>query len=190
MSGIRVYLAGPEVFLPDCAQVQQAKRDMCAEYGLIAVVPGDADVADFPTPHEKGLAISARDETLMDGSDAVIANLTPFRGVGADPGTCYELGYMTAQGKPAFGYSNLGQDHRGRIADYYGGRVQADQMGQLRGEDGLAVEDFHMIDNLMLQGGIERRGGAVVSGDVPKRSRFTDLTVFAQILKIAAKKLL
>ena len=27
-------------------------------------------------------------------ADAIIANLTPFRGPGADAGTVYELGYM------------------------------------------------------------------------------------------------
>ena len=43
---------------------------------------------------------------MMDAADAIIANLTPFRGPGADSGTVYELGYMAGRGKPCFGYSN------------------------------------------------------------------------------------
>ena len=36
---------------------------------------------------------------MMDAADAIIANLTPFRGPGADAGTVYELGYMAGRGK-------------------------------------------------------------------------------------------
>ena len=42
----------------------------------------------------------------MNSADAIIANLTPFRGPGADAGTVYELGYMAARGKLCLGYSN------------------------------------------------------------------------------------
>ena len=38
---------------------------------------------------------------MMDAADAIIANLTPFRGPGADAGTVYELGYMAGRGKLA-----------------------------------------------------------------------------------------
>ena len=41
---------------------------------------------------------------MMDEADAIIANLTPFRGPGAD--AVYELGYMAARGKFCLGYSN------------------------------------------------------------------------------------
>jgi nucleoside 2-deoxyribosyltransferase len=43
---------------------------------------------------------------MMDEADAIIANLTPFRGPGADPGTAYELGAMAARRKFCLGYSN------------------------------------------------------------------------------------
>ena len=43
---------------------------------------------------------------MMDACDAIIANLTPFRGPGADAGTVYELGYMAGRGKFCLGYSN------------------------------------------------------------------------------------
>ena len=43
----------------------------------------------------------------MDSADAIIANLTPYHGINADTGTCYELGYMCAQGKRAYGYTSV-----------------------------------------------------------------------------------
>ena len=39
----------------------------------------------------------------MDAADAIIANLTPFRGPSADAGTVYELGYMAGRGKFCLG---------------------------------------------------------------------------------------
>ena len=48
---------------------------------------------------DASLQIFKANEAMMDACDAIIANLTPFRGPGADAGTVYELGYMAAQGK-------------------------------------------------------------------------------------------
>ena len=42
----------------------------------------------------------------MIAADAIIANLTPFRGPSADAGTVYELGYMAGRGKLCLGYCN------------------------------------------------------------------------------------
>ncbi len=178
------------MFLPNSVEIRQAKKDLTSAQGFIPVAPGDDDVADQPTPKQKGMAISARDEMLMDSSDAIIANLTPYRGIAADTGTCFELGYMSAQGKPAFAYSNEPKNHSDRVLEYYGGQVQRDASGLPRGPDGLLVEDFDMIDNLMLQGGIERRGGAVVAGQAAADAMFSDLAAFVEVLKIAAARLL
>ena len=51
-------------------------------------------------------AIFKANEAMIDAADAIIANLTPFRGAGADPGTVYELGYAAGRGKLCLGYSN------------------------------------------------------------------------------------
>jgi len=45
-------------------------------------------------------------EAMMIQADAVIANLTPFRGPGADAGTVYELGFMAGGGKLCLAYCN------------------------------------------------------------------------------------
>ena len=57
----------------------------------------------------------------MHSADAIIANLTPFRGIAADTGTCFELGFMCAQGKPAFAYTNVRADHGERTKAHYDG---------------------------------------------------------------------
>jgi len=51
------------------------------------------------------------------------------------------------------------------------------------------IEDLGFIDNLMLHGGVVRRGGTVVVGNAPPEALYTDLTAFRAVLAIAAEKL-
>jgi nucleoside 2-deoxyribosyltransferase len=41
-TGLRIYLAGPDVFLAEAAAVLAAKRKLCAAYGFIGVAPIDS----------------------------------------------------------------------------------------------------------------------------------------------------
>ena len=56
--------------------------------------------------------------------DAVVANLTPWRGPGADPGTAFEVGFAAALGKPVLAYLNVADedeaDHRARVEALFG----------------------------------------------------------------------
>jgi nucleoside 2-deoxyribosyltransferase len=185
-----VYLAGPEVFLANAREVLDAKIALTREAGLIPVSPGDLEFPHTDTKWELGLAISAIDEKLMHSADAIIANLTPFRGIAADTGTCFELGFMCAQGKPAFAYTNVRADHGERTKAHYAGLWSVDATGRARGPDGLMIEDMGFVDNLMMHGGVLNRGGVVVVGDAPKGAELTDLTAFKEVLKIAAERLL
>jgi len=188
---VRVYLAGPEVFLPNAREVLDKKIALTRAAGLIPVTPGDLEIPPAPTPRQFAENISAIDEQMMNSADAIIANLTPFRGVAADSGTVYELGFMCGQGKPAFAYSNTTADHYQRVLAYYGGKLTtADDGSRPRGADGLSVENHQMNDNLMLDGGIAARGGSWVTHDAPAGQLYSDTTAFEEILKIAAGKLL
>ena len=189
MREVRVYLAGPEVFLPNARAILDAKIALTRAAGLVPVSPGDLSIPDTPTKHERGLAISAIDEKLMQSADAIIANLTPFRGLHADTGTCFELGFMCALGTPAFAYTNVADDNYARTLAHYRGVVALDAAGRPRGPDGLAVEDFDMIDNLMMHGGVENRGGAVVVGNAPADAVYTDMAAFERVLAMAARAL-
>ena len=140
MSPPRAYLAGPEVFLPDAIAVGEAKKAICADHGIEGVYPLDGPALAF----EPG-AIFDRCIEHLDACDLVIANLTPFRGPSMDVGTAVEMGYALGAGKPVFGYTNVADDYRARVAD-----------------DGLFVEDFGLADNLMCEGAVGRHGGTVV----------------------------
>lgn len=184
-----VYLAGPEVFLENAREILDLKIALTREAGLVPISPGDLEIPKMPTKFELGLEISKIDEFLMNKADAIIANLTPFRGIAADTGTCFELGFMCAQGKPAFAYTNVKADHAARTLGYFNGEMRRDARGLPRGPDGMLIEDTDMIDNLMMHGGVVNRGGVVVVGDAPKGAELTDMTAFQQVLKIAAERL-
>jgi nucleoside 2-deoxyribosyltransferase len=103
---VRIYLAGPEVFLANAHEVGERKRAICVRYGLVGVFPANEEAACDPllSLPERGLAISRAMEHLMQGCDAMIVNLTPFRGPSADVGSAYEMGFMRALGRPIFRY--------------------------------------------------------------------------------------
>ncbi|WP_349959825.1 nucleoside 2-deoxyribosyltransferase [Rhizobium sp. ZPR3] len=187
---MRAYLAGPEVFLPNAREILDRKIALARRYGFTPVSPGDLAVPETETRRQRGLAISAINEKLMTSADLIIANLTPFRGVAADIGTAFELGFMCARGCPAFAFSNCTDNHFERVSKLYGGDVQLGEDGRHRGPDGMSLENFDMTDNLMLDGGIAVRDGVIVTRQVAPNQLFLDLTAFEECLGLAAKKLL
>src|SRR6202035_2747942 len=94
----KVYLAGPDVFLPDAVEIGRRKVELCTRHGLTGLYPLDNAIDLAAT--DASLQIFRGNEAMMQSADAIIANLTPFRGPGADAGTVYELGYMAGHGKP------------------------------------------------------------------------------------------
>src|SRR5258707_10783162 len=99
---MKIYLAGPDVFLPDAVEIGRRKVEICAQHGLTGLYPLD-NIVDLAAS-DASIAIFKGNQAMMDAADAIIANLTPFRGPGADAGTVYELGYMAGRGKPLFAY--------------------------------------------------------------------------------------
>jgi len=170
---MRIYLAGPEVFLPDPLAFGAAKKSICARHGMTGVFPLDAP-APMPSGPPDWRRIHAANEAHIQGCDALVANLTPFRGVAADPGTVFELGFMRGLGRPVFGYTHEPADYAARVT----GTRAAD--GRCRDSDGLEIEDFGLAENLMLEGAILASGGVLL------RARTTcgwdDLALFEQCL--------
>lgn len=177
---MRIYLAGPEVFLPDAAALGAAKREVCARHGLEGVFPLDASL-DPAAPLPEWARIHAACEAHMRGCGAILANLTPFRGAGADPGTAMEVGFMRALGRPVFGYTHVPGDYRARVRSRREGAAWRDA-------EGLEVEDFGLSDNLMLEGAIAASGGVFLRSTVPLA--WTDLSVFEACVAQAARRLL
>ncbi|MCS6932342.1 MAG: nucleoside 2-deoxyribosyltransferase [Acetobacteraceae bacterium] len=184
---MRIYLAGPDVFLPDAARIAEAKKAICAAHGAEGVFPTDlgADHADDGTL-PRWYSIYLRNEAHMRGCDAVVANLTPFRGPSADPGTVYELGFMRALGRALAGYSNVAAPFLARSLALPGAGLGAD--GRYRDADGLAIEDFGLTDNLMIDGGIRAAGGVLVVRDAPPGAMWTDLSAFAECVAALTRR--
>ena len=107
----RVYLAGPEVFLVNAREIGARKRAICERHGLVGVFPADEEdpAIDAAIPPNEGLAISRAMERPCGRCNAMIVNLTPFRGPSADVGSAYEMGFMRALGRPIFAYTNDGR---------------------------------------------------------------------------------
>ena len=188
----RVYLAGPDVFLPDAAAWAARRAAVCARYGLAAVSPLDAlEEEAAPDGLPEWRCIALRNEAHIRGCDAVIANLTPFRGPSADVGTVYEVGYARALGRIVFGYTNCTLRFSRRSLDYameHG--VAAGRPGGIwRDGDGLLIEQFKRYDNLMIEGGIVGSGGLLVVPDSEPADRWRDLTTFERCVELAARAL-
>jgi nucleoside 2-deoxyribosyltransferase len=172
----RIYLAGPEVFLPDAAALGAAKKALCARHGFEGLYPADGvDPAAAESIYRHCLAEMRR-------ADLIIANLTPFRGPGADPGTVFELGYMVAAGKPCFAYTNDAADllARIRVADPQT-RFDAARKLWVDGND-MLIEDYGLFENVMLVYGLS---APVVVRAVPVEARFTDLDGLRACLELA-----
>ncbi len=187
---MKVYLAGPEVFVPDARAILDEKIELTRAHGFVPVCPGDLEAPASLKGKARGLATSEVNEKLMLSADFIIANLTPFRGIAADAGTVYELGFMCGRGCPAYAFTNIATGHYERVLDYYGGDLRTDETGAVRGPDGLELETYDMADNLMLDGGIENRKGVIVRHNAAPDRLYSDLTGFRQCLAIAARHLL
>ncbi|MFV0624851.1 nucleoside 2-deoxyribosyltransferase [Sphingomonas sp. ac-8] len=151
---LRLYLAGPDVFLPDAPAVARAKLARCSALGFEGIFPFDVEASPSASgSFEDGVAIYRANLARMRSADAIVANLTPFRGVGADSGTAFELGFFAALDRPIHGYSSAAEDF-------------ATRMRVLVGDDGdSVVEDFGHHDNLMLGGAVAAHGQWVTVAD-------------------------
>ncbi|NJK37530.1 MAG: nucleoside 2-deoxyribosyltransferase [Oscillatoriales cyanobacterium RM2_1_1] len=178
---MQIYLAGPDVFLPDPLKIAHEKQTICQKYGFVGRFPLDQTLdLEQLSPWDAGLAIYRSNIQLMNDCDLIVANMTPFRGPSLDAGTAFEMGYMTALGKPVFGYSNDGR--------LYGARVTG-QGTPLRDHLEMLIEQFEMVDNLMIEGAIAESQGAIIYDRVEPEVYYTELKVFEQVIEIAAQTL-
>jgi nucleoside 2-deoxyribosyltransferase len=180
----KVYLAGPDVFLRDAIAIGRRKSEICARHGLTGLYPLDNTV-DLAAP-DASLRIFRGNETMMIGADAIIANLTPFRGPGADAGTVYELGYMAGRGKLCLGYSNDPSSYADRVREF---TEVTSRDGRLVDAQGLTVEDFGLTDNLMMIHALDQHGCALVTPKHAPADGWHDLDAFETCVRMAAERL-
>ena len=141
-----LYLAGPDVFVPEARARGIALKALCTEAGAVGLFPIDAEIDD--ALHRPD-AIRAANMAMIRRCDAVVANMTPFRGPSMDPGTAYEMGAAAALGKLVVGYTADPRPYAERVAAAM--PVLRAPDGTLRDGHGMAVEQFEasLADNLM-----------------------------------------
>ena len=169
-----IYLAGPEVFLPDPAAAGEAKRARVAElsrnhdwpFELVGLYPLDNEVSDFKPDFDTGMRIYHANIDLMDRAHAVAANMVRFRGPSMDVGTAFEMGYMRGLGKPVFAYYDAApfygrEEAPGRYVDRVRTHCALSSHDAGVDADGQSVDDFQMADNLMMIGALESGAGTI-----------------------------
>jgi nucleoside 2-deoxyribosyltransferase len=146
---IRIYLAGPEVFLANALEIGKQKKALCAKYGFIGVFPLDNEITDCQNYYDTAMRISASNEDLIKSCSYMIANLTSFRGPSADAGTVYEVGFGVAYKLKVFGYTNDNDGFYQRSFQYMnyfakniGKNVTCNKTGITRDGYGMSFEDF------------------------------------------------
>lgn len=180
----RIYLAGPEVFLPDALELGRAKARMADAAGFEGLFPLDQQLGLEGLPKlEQARRISLANEALMRSADLLIANLTPFRGVSMDCGTAFEVGFMRALGRPVLGYTNVPGDYRRRAEAFRARGIPPGDGDRLDVE----VEDFGMAENLMIAVAILESGGSVIEANAPPGTEMADLTAFGRSLDEARR---
>ena len=86
-------------------------------------------------------------------------------------------------------YTNDKRHHFQRVSEFHDGKIRLDAEGEARGPDGLLVEDFDMIDNLMMHGGVENRSGLLEVHQAAEDEMFTDMTGYRRVLERLAASL-
>ena len=159
----KIYLAGPEVFLPDARLRFERHKELCRLHGFEPLSP-----LDNAGSGESGIALArfifAGNVKMIDRCDIVAANCNPFRGACVDDGTAWEIAYAYARGKQIWGYcariAPLPVIVQSRIA------TEDHESGHPIDSDGFLVnEDFGNTLNLMLEFSIEASGGKLIQGD-------------------------
>ena len=148
----RIYLAGPSVFFANASFRRSAFEAMCRSHGVDPVWPVDDDRLEAKglSGRELGKAICLGNLAAILGSEAMVADITPFRGPHCDPGTAFEVAYAVARGIPVFAFTEAVAADGGvmRLID----RVWCERApgGEWRDAHGHLVEDFGMAENLMI----------------------------------------
>ena len=178
---LTVYLAGPEVFLPDAMEIGRRKRELCERHGVEGLYPLDNEIS-AGTGGRADHLIYQTNKAMMERADFGICNLTPFRGASADAGTVFEVGFMVALRKRVFAYTNDSSDYARRVVP-----ARPDN-SRHRGRDqsGMLIEDFGNSDNLMLERAVREAGGhPIVRHDAIDDDLYRDLTAFEACLRLA-----
>ena len=152
MTRPKIYLAGPGVFRSDVKQFAVALKALCAQYGLEPLWPMDNEIAADIDKVRQADHIRRANEDMIRRADAVVAELSPFRGPNMDPGTAYEIGFAIALGRPVFAWTT---DARTLLARTFTA-TSVEHDGVIYDAEQFAIEDFGLGENLMIATSVRR----------------------------------
>lgn len=147
-----VYLSGPERWAPGAQALIARQRSLCEAAGveLLSAPPTALDTPDSSELAARELYAGAL--ASLRQADAVIANLTPWRGPSGHPAVAFEAGFASALGKPVFAYINVREEgeaeYVARVDSLLG--VSVDEHGVVRDPEDTMVEDFGLPETAML----------------------------------------
>lgn len=166
---VKIYLAGPDVFLPEPIEAGERKKriikELCEKYkwnfNLEGHYPLDNGIENFGENKETAIRIFKANIKLMNNCNIICANLVPFRSPSMDVGTAFEMGYMFGLDKPVFGYYDMKPFFNLNLpVEKYNSRVKHSKYHNSKCPpnvdiDGHYIENFDMYDNLMIDGACE-----------------------------------
>nr|WP_295111093.1 nucleoside 2-deoxyribosyltransferase [uncultured Caulobacter sp.] len=180
-----LWLAGPEVWLPDSEAQAARQRALCLDAGLEPLIQTRMPPGEGSDELEARQFYAGRMAQLRQ-ADAAVINLTPFRGPSADTGAVFEAGVLAGLGKPTFAYVNIASE----LQVEYVARVDAilgatlDENRIWRDGDGCVIEDYGLPETVMLWG--EARRLFVIVTEDPLRD-LTGLELCLQALALYAE---
>ena len=188
-----IYLAGPDVFLKNPQEVFAKKKEICAKYGFVGHAPLDNNVNPdaHDTIYDFAMDIYYKNTHMMDICDITVANMTPYHGVSMDVGTAYEMGYMRAQNKLIYGYSNDPTpfiDRQRAMFDHY---EDVDDNVYRDSTTHMKFENMGMCDNLMMAGATQEITGypPLLPDSKDDETLYTRVDVFERAVKALREKL-
>jgi nucleoside 2-deoxyribosyltransferase len=147
-----IFLAGPDQWFPEAEDHLSRARGMIELAGYTPMIGAGGGLIETERSEVMARETYAKTLQTLRTADAVIANLTPWRGVGADPAAAFQVGFASALGKPVFAYLNVAAedeaDVRGRVEAQFG--ASPDSAGVWRDADDCEIEDYGLPENLML----------------------------------------
>lgn len=140
----KIYLAGFDVFRLDASDYGKSLHALCARYGFQGLFPLDNQAPAHLAGRALADWIYNANIALIHQADFVMANVNNFRGAEPDSGTCFEIGFARALGKPVWAYTDDGRPLIEQIENTKSaGNHRVD-------EHKLIVEDFGLVRNLMI----------------------------------------
>ncbi len=163
----KVYIAGPDIFRVAWPDMARKIVSACESWGFEALLPIPANQS-LDRPGVSGITVPGKTkeanvvfESCLDmirSCDAVVANITPFRGDEPDSGTVFEIATAYAMEKPVVAYTldtRLTHERHAHNGSETG-------HGALTCKSGFLVERFNLPCNVM----VAQACKVIVFGDV------------------------